>query len=282
MAATPLFSSFVSPPRAVRGLDCFSQQCSLRSLVPLPFTTIPTTLKYSAVPVRATSADTVVEYGKKELISLTRPLHDYILQNIREPEVLRELREETMATMKGEETSVSPDQAQLLSMLVQIHGAKNCIEVGVFNGYSSLAIALALPEEGRLVACERDAQCVEFAKRYYKRAAVAHKVDLRHGLAVDALNSLLENGEFDRYDFAFVDADKVMYPTYYEMLLKLVRTGGLIVLDDVLWSGKVADPSANDEITNSIRELNKNIFQDKRVNISMVPIGTGMTICRKL
>ncbi|KAG9455378.1 hypothetical protein H6P81_008282 [Aristolochia fimbriata] len=276
MAATSLFSNFVASPRSL------SQNSSLRCLVPASSAAFPTTRKYGAAVVRATQSDTVVEYGRKELISLTRPLHDYILQNIREPEVLRELREETMATMKGEETSVSPDQAQLLSMLVQIHGAKNCIEVGVFNGYSSLAIALALPEDGHLVACERDAQCVEFAKRYYKRAGVDHKVDLRHGLAVDALNSLLERGDIDKYDFAFVDADKVMYPTYYEILLKLVRTGGLIVLDDVLWSGKVADTSANDAITSSIRELNKNIFQDKRVNISMVPIGTGMTICRKL
>ncbi|KAF8670003.1 hypothetical protein HU200_051189 [Digitaria exilis] len=137
---------------------------------------------------------------------------------------------------------VSPAQAQLLAMLVQILGAQRCIEVGVFTGYSSLAVALALPESGRLIACERDGRCLEVAKKYYQRAGVAHKIDVRHALAVDSLRSLLDCGEASSYDFAFVDADKRMYDEYFELLLQLVRVGGLIVMDNVLWYGRVADP----------------------------------------
>lgn len=177
---------------------------------------------------------------------------------------------------------VSPAQAQLLAMLVQILGAQQCIEVGVYTGYSSLAVALALPESGRLVACERDERCLEVAKRYYQCAGVAHKVDVKHALAVDSLRSLIDCGEASSYDFAFVDADKRMYEEYFELLLKLVRVGGLIVMDNVLWYGRVADPLVNDAKTISIRDFNKKLFEDKRVNISMVPIGDGMTICRKL
>ncbi|KAK9293136.1 hypothetical protein L1049_021122 [Liquidambar formosana] len=193
---------------------------------------------------------------------------------------MRDLREET-ATMRGSQMQVSPDQAQLLAMLVQILGAERCIEVGVYTGYSSLAIALALPESGCLVACERDAKSLEVAKKYYERAGVLHKVDLRHGLAADALKSLILNGEACSYDFAFVDAEKKMNQEYFEFLLQLVRVGGVIVIDNVLWHGKVADPLINDAKTVSIRNFNKNLMEDKRVSISMVPIGDGMTICRK-
>ncbi|XP_042475353.1 O-methyltransferase MdmC-like isoform X2 [Macadamia integrifolia] len=210
------------------------------------------------------------KYGNKQVISITPQLYDYMLANIREPEILRELREET-ASMRGSQMQVSPDQAQLLAMLVQILGAQRCIEVGVYTGYSSLAIALVLPESGRLVACERDAKSLEIAKRYYERAKVSHKVDVRHALAADTLS----------YDFAFVDAEKRMYHEYFELLLQLVRVGGVIVVDNVLWHGKVADPLVNDPKTLSIREFNKNIMEDSRVSISMVPIGDGMTICCK-
>ncbi|KAL6196716.1 hypothetical protein ACLB2K_032330 [Fragaria x ananassa] len=221
------------------------------------------------------------KYGNKQIISITPRLYDYILDNVREPEVLRKLREET-ASMRGSMMQVSPDQAQLLAMLVQIHGAGKCIEVGVYTGYSSLAIALVLPESGRLVACERDAICLEVAKKYYEKANISHKVDIRYGLAADTLRSLILNDEACSYDFAFVDADKRMYPEYFELLLQLVRVGGLIVFDNVLWHGKVADPEVNDAKTVSIRNFNADLMEDKRVSISMVPIGDGMTICRKL
>ncbi|XP_044957699.1 O-methyltransferase MdmC-like isoform X2 [Hordeum vulgare subsp. vulgare] len=214
----------------------------------------------SSAASAATTALAVEEArrGRKQL-GMDPPLYDYLLSNVREHPVLRDLREET-ATMRGSQMQVSPAQAQLLAMLVQILGAERCIEVGVYTGYSSLAVALALPESGRLVACERDERCLEVAKKYYQLAGVAHKVDVKHALAVDSLRSLLDCGEASSYDFAFVDADKRMYEEYFELLLKLV----------------------NDPKTISIRDFNKKLLEDKRVTISMVPIGDGMTICRKL
>ncbi|XP_050906405.1 uncharacterized protein LOC127119990 isoform X2 [Lathyrus oleraceus] len=196
-------------------------------------------------------------------------------------QILRQLRVET-ASMRGSQMQVSPDQAQLLAMLVQILGAERCIEVGVYTGYSSLAIALVLPESGRLVACERDAKSLDVAKKYYQLAGVSHKVDVKLGLAADSLESLIMNGEVGSYDFAFIDAEKRMTAKYFEMLLQLVRVGGLIVIDNVLWHGKVVDPLVSDSKTNSIRNFNQRLIGDKRVSISMVPIGDGMTICRKI
>ncbi|KAK0580567.1 hypothetical protein LWI29_003575 [Acer saccharum] len=207
------------------------------------------------------------KYGNKQIISVTPRLYDYMLRNVREPEILRQLREET-AGMRG--------------CQMQILGAKRCIEVGVYTGYSSLAIALVLPESGCLVACERDGRSLEVAKKYHNKAGVSHKVNIKHGLAADSLKSLILNGESSSYDFAFVDAEKKMYQEYFELLLQLVRVGGVIVIDNVLWHGKVADPMVNDAKTVSIRNFNKNLMEDERVNISMVPIGDGMTICRKL
>ncbi|KAF3443076.1 hypothetical protein FNV43_RR16997 [Rhamnella rubrinervis] len=220
------------------------------------------------------------KYGNKQVVSINPRLYDYILSNVREPEILQQLREET-ASMHGCQMQVSPDQAQLLAMLVQICGAERCIEVGVYTGYSSLAVALVLPESGLLVACERDAKYLDVAKKYYDLANVSHKVNVKHGLAADALKSMILNGEAGSYDFAFVDAEKRMYQEYYELLLQLVKVGGLIVIDNVLWHGKVADPMVNDAKTVSIRNFNKNIMEDQRVSISMVPIGDGMTICQK-
>ncbi|KAH6804529.1 S-adenosyl-L-methionine-dependent methyltransferases superfamily protein [Perilla frutescens var. frutescens] len=219
-------------------------------------------------------------YGHKEVISVNSRLYHYILDNVREPKILRQLREET-ATMRGSQMQVSPDQAQLLAMLVQILGAEKCIEVGVYTGYSSLSVALVLPEGGQLVVCERDAKSLEVAQRYYDSAGVSEKVIVRHGLAADTLKSMIQNGEGSSYDFAFVDADKKMYQDYFELLLQLVRVGGVIVMDNVLWHGRVADPLVNDSKTVSIRNFNTNLMEDDRVSISMVPIGDGMTICRK-
>uniref|UniRef100_A0A0E0I7B0 Caffeoyl-CoA O-methyltransferase n=1 Tax=Oryza nivara TaxID=4536 RepID=A0A0E0I7B0_ORYNI len=236
----------------------------------------------SSAAAAAATAAAVEEarQGRKQLGATTQ-LYEYLLANVREHPVLKELREET-AAMRGSQMQVSPAQAQLLAMLAQILGAQRCIEVGVYTGYSSLAVALALPESGRLVACERDERCLEVAKKYYQRSGVAHKVDVKHALAADSLKLLIDGGEVNSYDFAFVDADKRMYEEYYELLLKLVRVGGLIVIDNVLWYGRVADPLVNDRKTISIRNFNKKLLEDNRVSISMVPIGDGMTICRKL
>ncbi|XP_029124450.2 uncharacterized protein [Elaeis guineensis] len=264
------------PPFLSRSPGSHPKIPSSRSLVPClarPLRSLGT----DAAPVVVAGDD---KYGKKQVISVTPQLYDYVLSNVREPPILRELREET-AAMRGSQMQVSPDQAQLLAMLVQILGAQRCIEVGIYTGYSSLAIALVLPESGRLVACERDAKCLEIAKKYYKRAGVSHKVDVKHALAVDSLKALILNGEACSYDFAFVDAEKRMYNEYFELLLQLVRVGGLIVIDNVLWHGKVADPQVNDPKTISIRNFNKKILEDERISISMVPVGDGMTICRK-
>ncbi|XVF72894.1 hypothetical protein PTKIN_Ptkin12aG0157300 [Pterospermum kingtungense] len=214
------------------------------------------------------------KYGNKQVISITPRLYDYILANVREPQILRQLREET-ANMRGSQMQVSPDQAQLLAMLVQILGAERCIELGVYTGYSSLAIALALPESGILVACERDARSLDVAKKYYELAGVSHKVIVKHGLAAAALQSMILNGEACSYDFAFVDAEKRMNQEYFELLLQLVRVGGVIVIDNVLWHGKVADPLVNDAKTVSIRNFNRNLMEDNRVNISMAWCGAG-------
>ncbi|XP_052726943.1 uncharacterized protein LOC108333277 isoform X1 [Vigna angularis] len=221
-------------------------------------------------------------YGNKQVVSLTPRLYDYVLKNVREPEILRQLRQET-ASMRGSQMQVSPDQAQLLTMLVQILGAERCIEVGVYTGYSSLAIALVLPDSGHLVACERDAKSLEVAKKYYQLAGVSHKVDVKLGLAMDSLESLILNGEAGSYDFAFIDAEKRMNEKYFELLLQLVKVGGLIVIDNVLWHGKVADQLVYDPKTLSIRNFNQKLMEDERVDITMsqVPIGDGMTICRK-
>ncbi|XP_076958322.1 uncharacterized protein LOC143633996 [Bidens hawaiensis] len=234
----------------------------------------------SETAVTTVASDYIYSYGNKQVISVTPQIYDYLLANVREPQILRELREET-ASMRGSQMQVSPDQAQLLAMLVQILGAKRCIEVGVYTGYSSLAVALVLPDTGTLVACERDMNSLEVAKRYYDRAGVSHKVDPRLGLAVDTLNSMLANGEGCSYDFAFVNAEKRMYQEYFELLLKLVSPGGVIVIDNVLWHGKVADPLVDDKKTESIRSFNRALMDDERVSISMVPVGDGMTICRK-
>ncbi|XP_039134071.1 probable caffeoyl-CoA O-methyltransferase At4g26220 [Dioscorea cayenensis subsp. rotundata] len=243
----------------------------------LPSITRFRSLQTDASPVIVSEDDS---FGKKQVISLTPQLYDYILSNVREPPILRELREET-ATLKGSQMLVSPDQAQLLAMLVQILGANRCIEVGVFTGYSSLAVALVLPESGYLVACEKDAKCLEIAKKYYELAAVAHKVDVKQALAADTLQSLLDKGEGCSYDFAFLDADKRKYDEYFEYLFQLVRVGGVIVIDNVLWHGKVANPNETDKKTNSLRKFNRKIFKDERISTSVVPVGDGMTICRK-
>ncbi|XP_031740674.1 uncharacterized protein LOC101219267 isoform X2 [Cucumis sativus] len=201
---------------------------------------------------RVYSTNSNGKFSNKQFISVDSELYDYILSNVREPEILAQLREET-ASMRGSK----------------------------MQGYSSLAVALVLPESGRLVACDRDLECLEVAKRYYELAGVSHKVDVRHGLAADTLKSLIANGEASSYDFAFIDAEKRMNEEYFELLLQLVRVRGLIVIDNVLWYGKVADPMVDDKMTDSIRRLNKKIMEDDRVGISMVPIGDGMTICQK-
>ena len=199
---------------------------------------------------------------------------------VREPDLFRRLREET-AKRPNAIMQISPEQGQFMSLLVQLTGARRTLEVGVFTGYSSTAVALALPEDGRIVACDVSQDFTSMARRYWREAGVEHKIDLRLAPAAETLDQLLAEGQANTFDFAFIDADKENYDLYYERALKLVRPGGLIVIDNVLWHGKVLDSSIQDADTRAIRALNEKLHRDERVWLSMIPVGDGMTLARK-
>jgi len=201
--------------------------------------------------------------------------------SLREPEVLAELREVTRPLPRAS-MQVSPEEGQFLSLLIKLTGARKCLEVGVFTGYSSTCIALALPPDGRLIASDVSVEWTTIARKYWEKAGVANKIDLRLGPGIDILDALLADGQAGSFDFAFIDADKSNYLNYYERAMKLVRTGGLIGIDNTLWYGKPCDPAVTDADTEAIREINKRVHADTRVMISMVPIGDGLTLALKL
>lgn len=208
-------------------------------------------------------------------------LHEYLLSvSTREPELFRRLREETYA-MPESSMQIAPEQGQFMQLLVELIGAKTALEVGVFTGYSALCVASALPADGRLVACDVSAEWTGIARRYWKEAGLDSKIDLRIGPALDTLQSLRNQNPRPTFDFAFIDADKQNYDAYYELALELLRPGGLIAIDNVLWSGKVADPTEVEPDTVAIRNLNRKIAEDERVSMSLVPIGDGLTLARK-
>jgi len=214
-------------------------------------------------------------------LDLTNQLYDYLLSNsLREPELLAQLRQET-AQHPMAQMQIAPEQGQFMTLLVQLLGAKKALEVGVFTGYSSLVVALALPANGQVVACDVSEEFTAIARRYWQMAGVADKIDLRIGPAVETLDQLLAAGEAETFDFAFIDADKSNYWNYYERSLQLVRPGGLIAIDNVLWSGRVADPQAQDNRTASIRAFNAKLHQDERITLSLVPIADGLTLALK-
>jgi predicted O-methyltransferase YrrM len=214
-------------------------------------------------------------------ISLTDLLHEYLLSvSLREPALLRQLRDETAADPLAR-MQISPEQGQFMALLVRLMGARRCLEVGVFTGYSSLAVALALPDDGRIVACDVSEQWTAVARRYWDAAGVAHKVELRLAPALETLERLLAAGAAGSFDFAFLDADKESYLSYYECLLELVRPGGLILADNTLWSGRVADPANTEVTTEALRRFNERLRVDERVDLSVVPIGDGLTLARK-
>ena len=217
----------------------------------------------------------------RRTMSLTDELYDYILSvSLREPEVLFRLREET-AALPWAECQISPEQGQFIAFLVRLLGARRALEVGVFTGYSSLWVALALPEDGQMIACDVNAEWTTTAQRYWREAGVDHKIDLRLAPAVETLDELVETGESSSFDFAFIDADKQNYDAYYERCLRLVRPGGLIAIDNVLRYGLVADEGAQDWTTRETRTLNRKLHADERVDISLVPIADGLTLVRK-
>lgn len=215
-------------------------------------------------------------------INLTPAVYDYLLSHsLREHAVLQSLRKKTHE-LPGAVMQISPEQGQFMAMLVQMLGAKKTLDIGTFTGYSALAVALALPENGKVITCDVDTRSTTVAKEFWQQANVAHKIDLRLAPALDTLQAIIDKGEAGTFDFAFIDADKNNYANYYELALQLLRPGGLIAVDNVLWSGKVADALNQDKDTNSIRALNERINSDKRVTISMLPIGDGLTLARKI
>ena len=208
-------------------------------------------------------------------------LYDYLSSvSLREPDVLRRLREET-AEMPEHNMQIGPEQGQFMALLIELTGARKCLEVGTFTGYSALAVALALPDDGRLIACDISEEFTARAKPFWEEAGVAGKIELRIGPALDTLDALIEGGESGTFDFAFIDADKVNYLGYFQRALDLARPGGLICVDNVLWNGAVADPSRNDEDTEAIRAFNAALTNDPRISLSMLPMGDGLTLARK-
>lgn len=215
-------------------------------------------------------------------IPLTDSLYEYLLAvSLREPALLRELRAETARDPENVQLQIAPEQGQLMALLVRLLGARRCLELGVFTGYSSLATALALPEDGRLVACDVSEEWTAVARRYWQRAGVAHKIDLRIAPALVTLDALLAQDGAGSFDFAFLDADKENYPAYYERILTLLRPGGLLAIDNTFWSGKVADPTETDPETAALRMLNQQLHHDGRIDLAMLPVADGLTLVRK-
>ena len=218
--------------------------------------------------------------GARQL-AMTEHLESYVLGHSRESAVAARLRAET-ARLPQAGMQIGPDQASFMALLVRAIRARRCIEIGTFTGYSALAVAAALPEDGQLICCDISAEWTATARRYWLEAGVADRIDLRLAPALDTLRELLANGGAGQYDFAFIDADKGNYGAYYEACLQLLRPGGLIVLDNALWSGRVADADQHDADTNAIRALNAKIDIDGRVDSSLLTIGDGvMLVCKR-
>jgi predicted O-methyltransferase YrrM len=227
---------------------------------------------------------------EKAEIRFSEELRNYVLSTLREPDVLKRLREETdrdpHAIMQ-----IPPEQGQFMSFLVKALGVRKALEVGTYTGYSALCVALALPDDGRLIACDINEIWVNIGRKYWQEAGVAHKIDFRFGKAARTLDNLIKSGEAGSFDFVFIDADKIGYDAYYEKSLSLLRPGGVIAIDNVLLFGSVANSSVLDadlktRITDTdieaMRRLNENISNDPRVDETMLPIADGLTLVRKL
>jgi len=241
--------------------------CSLVILSPSSQTTTPA--PYSLLPM------------SNKTLGLDNQLYRYFLSvSLREPDILQKLRQET-ATHPDSAMQIAPEQGQFMAFLVQLMDAKKTLEIGVFTGYSALAVALALPEDGKIVACDVSEDYTAIARRYWDAAGVSDKIDLRLAPALETLDELLAAGQAETFDFAFIDADKVNYLAYYERSLQLIRPGGLIAIDNVLWGGRVADSQIQDKNTAAIRALNQAISQDEQVILSLVPIADGLTLALK-
>lgn len=214
-------------------------------------------------------------------LSLDDGLYDYLLDvSLRETPLQKRLRDET-ARLEMARMQIAPEQGQFMALLVGLMGARNTLEVGVFTGYSALCVAAALPDDGRIVACDVSEEWTSVGRRYWEEAGVAGKIELRIAPAAGTLASLIEEGRAGAFDFAFIDADKENYSQYFEQCLKLVRAGGLIAIDNTLWSGSVIDSDDQSRDTKAIRALNQSLRDDSRIVLSLVPIGDGLTLAMK-
>jgi predicted O-methyltransferase YrrM len=232
----------------------------------------------SAAAARGPTDGAAVDTGR--LLPLDRRLYGYLLaESVREPEVMARLRAETRR-MPDAGMQISPEQAQLMGLLVRLIDARRALEIGTYTGYSALAVALALPADGTLICCDVSEEWTAVARRYWREAGIAERIDLRMAPAADTLADLIASGANGSFDFAFIDADKENYDGYYEACLKLVRPGGLIAIDNALWHGAVADPARNDVDTTAIRALNRKIRDDARVDMVLLPIGDGLLLAR--
>ena len=214
-------------------------------------------------------------------LNLNDQLYDYLLSNsLRETAIQKELRQET-STHQWSNMQISPEQGQLLALLVKILGATKIIELGVFTGYSSLTMAMALPQDGKIIACDVSEEYTNTAKCYWQKAGLEEKIELKLAPALETLQKLLEQGAEASVDFMFIDAVKEEYIEYYQYGYQLLRQGGMMAVDNVLWNGDVANPEINDVETKALREFNQLVLNDERVDLSLVPIGDGLTLIRK-
>jgi predicted O-methyltransferase YrrM len=212
---------------------------------------------------------------------LDERLHAYLVDHsVREHPALAALRDATKG-LKYAGMQIGADQGQFMQLLVKLIGARNCIEIGVFTGYSALAVALALPPDGKIIACDVSEEWTAIGRKHWEMAGVAGKIDLRLKRAGDTLDQLLAQEEAGRYDFAFIDADKTNYLAYYEQCLKLLRVGGLIAVDNTLWSGDVANPEKDSADTVALRKFNETLHADERIDLAMLGVGDGLTLARK-
>lgn len=215
------------------------------------------------------------------MLKMTPELHTYMLNvSLREDEILQQLKEHTL-NMPNSGMLLAPEQGQFLSFLLKLMNAKRTLEVGVFTGYSTLWTALALPADGQIVACDVNADWTAIGRKHWEAAGVSHKIDLRLAPATETLTTLLESGQAGRFDFAFIDADKTNYSRYYSLCMQLLRPGGLIAFDNVLWDGNIINPAQVDADTISLREINQMVHADPAVDVSLVPIGDGLLLARK-
>jgi len=214
-------------------------------------------------------------------IELNDPLYRYLLDvSLRESPLLRRLREETAALPEAR-WQIAPEQGQFMALLVQLTGARRLLEVGTFTGYSALSMAMALPADGNLLCCDIEAEHTALARRYWEEAGVAGRIELRLAPALQTLGALVREGRGGSFDLVFIDADKVNYPAYLEHALILLRSGGLLMFDNTLWSGRVLETSPDSADTRAIQSLNRRLKNDQRVDLSLLPLGDGLTLCRK-